>query len=302
MLAAIDVPDIRLRQPVCLRSSENPRRLMSLWDILRRFKVAEFAVLIGKLKDFETSLMMLSASGKGGTTNERFTETLKGLAEESKLFCNGVGFSDSETAAQLLELKLKEPDAIFNVSHLEVEARHLEQSLIVEAHSRTFVFTRKESSSFIDNPAFFGEDVKRVFLPASSDICEVGNCLAVESPTAAVFHLMRVAEYGLRALAKKLHVRLTHGGLRQPVEFADWEKVITGIKNEITKARALNPGHKRQAKLEMYSDAADHCAYMKDIFRNNISHTRKPYTLPEALSVTGRVRDFMVFLATRLER
>ena len=226
---------------------------------------------------------------------------LKGLTEEAEAFCKQVGFRESGTTVHILGLKLKEPDYP-NVSHLEVEARHLRESLLREAFLRTFVFTKKETANFIDNPAFFGEDVKSAFHSASFDIGETGNCLAVECPTAAVFHLMRVAEYGLRALAKKLHVRLTHSGLRQPVEFADWEKVITGIKIEITKARALNPGQKRQAKLEMYSDAADHCAYMKDIFRNNISHTRKSYTLPEALGVTGRVRDFMVFLATHLTR
>ncbi len=300
LLALENTPEIRVCESACLPSPENPRRL-SLWDILRRFKAVEFALLIERLTGIEQALMMLTASGKGGVSVEQLTETMKGLTEETKVFCKDLGFRECESAAYILGLKLKEPNYP-NVSHLEVETRHLRESLMREAFLRTFVVTKKETADFIDNAALFGEDVNSAFLPASFDIREVGNCLAVECPTAAVFHLMRVAEYGLRALAKRLHVRLTHSGLRQPIEFADWEKVITGIKNEITKARALNPGPKRQLKLEMYSDAADHCVYMKDIFRNNISHTRKPYTLPEAFDIMERVRDFMVFLAINIAR
>jgi hypothetical protein len=46
-----------------------------------------------------------------------------------------------------------------------------------------------------------------------------------------------------------------------------------------------------------YSDAADHCEFMKDIWRNNVSHTRKAYSDPEAVAVLQRVREFMEFLA-----
>ena len=49
----------------------------------------------------------------------------------------------------------------------------------------------------------------------------------------------------LRAVAKKFHVRLTHKGKNDPIEFADWEKVINGIKNKISSARALAHGAKR---------------------------------------------------------
>ena len=95
---------------------------------------------------------------------------------------------------------------------------------------------------------------------------------------------MRAAEHGLRMLARKLKVKLTHKGKTQPVEYADWEKVIAAIKDKITAARALPHGPKRQERLENLSDAADHCVFMKDIWRNNISHTRKPYTSAEAIA------------------
>ena len=72
------------------------------------------------------------------------------------------------------------------------------------------------------------------------------------------------------------------------------------IKNKITRARTAPAGPKKQAKLEFYSDAADHCVFMKDIWRNNVSHSRKPYKPGEAQAVLERVRDFMIFLADNL--
>ena len=86
-------------------------------------------------------------------------------------------------------------------------------------------------------------------------------------------------------------------GKVQPIEYADWEKIITEIKNKIAQTRALPAGPKKQAKLEFYSDAADHCTFMKDIWRNNVSHARKGYEDYESLAILGRVQDFMKFLA-----
>jgi len=39
---------------------------------------------------------------------------------------------------------------------------------------------------------------------------------------------------------------------------------------------------------------------MKDIWRNNMAHTRKPYNQTEAVGVMERVREFMQFLGKYL--
>jgi len=58
---------------------------------------------------------------------------------------------------------------------------------------------------------------------------------------------------------------------------------------------------RKSQKIEHYSDAADHCTYMKDIWRNSVSHTRKPYSFTEAVAVFERVRDFMQLLTKTLK-
>jgi len=164
---------------------------------------------------------------------------------------------------------------------------------------RTFASIPRDRTDYFEQKAMFGEHVARVLRDASADIKSAGNCFAAEEYTATIFHLMRAAEHGLRALARKLRVRLSHSGHLQPIEFADWDKVITACKNKINAARALSPGPKRQAQLELYSDAADHCLFMKE-WRNNISHTRRPYIESEAQAMMDRVRDFLVLLAERV--
>ena len=90
-------------------------------------------------------------------------------------------------------------------------------------------------------------------------------------------------------------------GERQQVEYATWEKVIERVHAKIAEARRLPAGPKKQAQLSRFAEAADHCTFMKDIFRNNVSHTRKPYNRDEALAALGRVSDFMKFLANDLK-
>lgn len=113
---------------------------------------------------------------------------------------------------------------------------------------------------------------------------------------------MRVSEHGLRQLARRLHVTLMDRGKRQPLEFADWNKLIIGIKNKISEARKLSAGSKKQYQIDLWSDAADHCEYMKDIWRNAVSHTRRSYSDTDALGAYERVREFMSFLAKSLKK
>ena len=184
---------------------------------------------------------------------------------------------------------------------VEAEIRHVKTAFMNDAMKRKFIAVPSKPydySDYVEKDDLFGSEVATAFPDTKPDVRDSGNCLAVGLYTASVFHLMRSAEHCLRFLAKRLKVTLTHRGSNHPIEYADWDKIITGCKNEITNARGLSHGAKRQAKLELYSDAADHCLFMKDIWRNNISHTRKPYIESEAMSVFERVRDFARFCAT----
>jgi hypothetical protein len=173
----------------------------------------------------------------------------------------------------------------------------LRNSLIVELDQRKFAYIPPPNDAYFERTNLLGVKVHERFPEISPDAKEAGNCISAGLYTAAVFHLMRVAEYGLRAIAKELRVKPLCRKKIVPIEEADWEMMIRAIRDKIEEIRQLpKTAKRRRVDLSEYSDAADHCAFMKDIWRNNVSHTQKPSIEPDALQALSRVRDFMVFL------
>jgi hypothetical protein len=163
---------------------------------------------------------------------------------------------------------------------------------------RMFMYVPADQATYWNNSKMFGPEFLVVFpFAAVLELVEAGNCFTAARYTACVFHYMRVAEHGLRILARSVKVKLTDKGRPQPIEYATWDKVIQGIRARIADIRKKPHGPKKEQKLQFYSDAADHCEYMKDIWRNETAHTRRLYKKPETLGVINRVRDFSQLLA-----
>ena len=109
--------------------------------------------------------------------------------------------------------------------------------------------------------------------------------------TAAVFHLMRVVEYGLRALAEKLKVSAAAG---KPIEYSTWGKIIPALQTKIeTIEKKPNKTKKEQSDLDFFRLASHDCNIFKDFWRNDVMHTRGNYNESEALDVYDRVKEFM---------
>ena len=191
-------------------------------------------------------------------------------------------------------------DGSYILSHLET----IRSMVGKELESRKFLYIPEADDAFLEKDQLFGTGVYDVFPDARADLTSAGTAFAMELYTACVFHLMRVAEHGLRKLARHMKVKITH---RTPLkttlvqlEYADWGTVVTEIKKKITATRLLPRGPKKQRQLETYSNAADHCEYIRDIWRNTASHTREPYIKAEAVLAMDRIRDFMQFLSSSL--
>jgi hypothetical protein len=74
---------------------------------------------------------------------------------------------------------------------------------------KRFAFIPYPNDQYFEQDKLFGERVYEAFPQAREDVKSAGNAIAAELYTASVFHLMRVSEYGLRALARRLRVRTT---------------------------------------------------------------------------------------------
>jgi hypothetical protein len=220
--------------PACLLR-ENPNRLVSLWDILNAFDCFHFVLLLTELQDRETMIDHLAAGGTeqdmaalaapaGMPIPERFrallaemrgieeTASAPGLklAERAEAFCNSVGFRNAAATARLAIWTLKSKPHPLKVA---AELKHIRAAMTIECGDTFFVRIASDRKSYFEQEHLFGPEVDIAFPGAASDIRDAGDCLAVENNTAAVFHLMRVVEHGLRALAWDREIEVAKGPL-----------------------------------------------------------------------------------------
>jgi hypothetical protein len=140
----------------------------------------------------------------------------------------------------------------------------------------------------------FGELVAEKFPGASLDVEEAGNCYALDRLTACIFHLMRVVERGLLALAKDLKITVTN---------ENWGRILNAIEAKIAvfEKLPLKEYPTKMEDLQFYSEAAKEFRYFKNAWRNHVMHQNYMILEPEeVLKVIDHVRDFMQHISKRL--
>lgn len=151
-----------------------------------------------------------------------------------------------------------------------------------------------ERVKFYNGRHLFGEDVDRAFPSAMLDIEEAGKCYAVGRGTACVFHLMRVMEVGLRALATSLNdVSL------DPKTNPTWERILSRGDKELQKPLKDRAEEWRVDDL-FFSTATANLRAVKDAWRNSTMHVEISYDDERAFDVWNAVRAFMRHLARKL--
>jgi hypothetical protein len=181
---------------------------------------------------------------------------------------------------------------------IENETAQICLAIQKELWAKHFIYIPGAKEKFFEQDALFGQVVNAKFPFAKSEIREAGNCLAADFNTAAIFHLMRVVEMGLRALAKKLKVTVG----KPPLEYLTWEKIIEQMEQKIAQLKQLPRGKKKAETLEFYHGLMGEFNAFKDVWRNNIMHARKSYNENEALGVYVRVHSFMERLAPKVRK
>jgi hypothetical protein len=168
-----------------------------------------------------------------------------------------------------------------------------------ESKREQFYHYPREKANLVINTSSDWESTIKKFSSARRDIEEALDCYALDHHTACVFHLMRTAEHGLRALARSLNVSFPKSGT--PINWAEWHDLIDQIRIEGKKiADALPKGAKRDAARDFYSGAVHHFEGFKDKYRNAVMHARSTYEELDALRVINQVRDFMNGLSAKI--
>lgn len=259
---------------------------------MQKFNAAGCCILFALLAQRE----QLSSMTKDSSVAAGTLEELRALLVGAMTFSQEADLSESiKLIRRLVREQLNKP----TITHAELQwaLHHLQELIISEMRERKFFSISELSAKTFDDPYPMCKEVADAFPKANYDIKEAYNCLVLDRSTAAVFHAMRIAEHGLRYLALKLRVKLTHKGKSQPIESATWDKILVEIKNRITAAHAAPHGARRQKQLAYYSDMAERCTYVKDLWRNPVMHTRRSYNKDEASGALRRVSEFMNLLA-----
>lgn len=275
-----------------------------LWDIVNQFKATDFCMRAGNLAILEAAFCHANPAKveEWAQLCMNFGGQIRHAANE----CHDIGLTDAWSEIDRVNsssgLHPNEPSA------QAAAASHIRHCIVAALGKRKFLYVRAEYTEYVDQDSLFGNQVELSFRNAGFDIRETGNCLAAECPTAAVFHLMRAVEWGLRALAtdlgrKRLRcINKKTGAVKYtPLPWATWDDIIRDIKTRIAdRISKTKRGPAKQEYQEFYNPMVDHIERFKDAYRNHVMHTRREYTVPEAFAVFDQVRHFMARLAERV--
>lgn len=170
----------------------------------------------------------------------------------------------------------------------------IQMRLIDELEARYMLAVPPYRVTYYRDANLFGEEVSARFPSARTDVEEAGKCLALSRNTACMFHLMRVTESGLRALASGLgdsHV--------VPASNPSWESLLKKCDTELSKPIAHRSAEWRTDD-PFFSTAVANLRAVKNAWRNPTMHIDQIYSDEIALEVWNAVRGFMRHLATKL--
>lgn len=147
------------------------------------------------------------------------------------------------------------------------------KELIPELHRRLYDDTRRieflyipsSRTGFYSDSPQFGAKVADKFPKSVEDIQEAGKCFSLARYTATVFHLMRVMEFAVHYLGKRLSISL--------VTEKNWHNIL----DEVDKAVKNLPikTARQKALRNRFSEASAHLRMVKDAWRNDVMHPKE---------------------------
>lgn len=162
---------------------------------------------------------------------------------------------------------------------------------------QVYVHVRKDKRDFLQKrgSALFAPKTIKSFPSAEEDVVSAANAMVFELYTGAVFHLMRVLEKGLVALARK-----TPSLENVSFDYENWGNIIDRIESAINKIpdlQDLPKGKERSDRITFFSEAARHFYYLTNAWRNHTMHSRANYDEKKSKEIWDHVKEFMAHLA-----
>jgi hypothetical protein len=168
-----------------------------------------------------------------------------------------------------------------------------------EIGAKKCLFVPQHLEKYYEWDGIVTDEVLAAFPKASEELRAGGTCLATGNNTATVFHAMRAAEIGLKALGASCNLTIKGG---KPLEMAEWREILDGLSTIVHGIENQpNSTPTKDADLLFYSEACAQFRFFKNGWRVRTAHGRASYTEPQAKDALDHVRSFFEILAPRLK-
>ena len=284
------------------------RRLWSLWDMLN-LPIGELMGAVGTLSSFLQFLIT-----KRETFKDRFLisdESLKYRLDATNDLVKAAGVIGLSTTVRLAKPVAHKLGAMLSAAgdgevvvdltdlHMLTDAlNNLMACLHGEAETRiALTIPPDKVYLFEQSEPLFGPKVTTQFTTVAFDISESGKCLALELPTAAVFHLMRVMETSISAVARCLSIP-------DPVQPSKkhWGAISRSIATELKRRNESSPPLWAPPTDKTFFDET----YLlleavRNAWRNPTMHPDRKHSPEEALNIFSAVKGFMQGISSRID-
>jgi len=185
-----------------------------------------------------------------------------------------------EPELQRFQGALQSPIQMEPFAKLAQRCDHLRNRILDELENEYFFQVDRSEVQLYKKRGLFGTRVTKKFNAALDDIVNAGNCLAVQQPTACVFHLMRAMEVAVRKLSKRLNITITPQ--------TTWRQMTNEMDTKIRAMPANTDAQRR--KKNNWEAARINLHHVGSVWRNNTMHPAASYTRSEARHVFNATR------------
>lgn len=275
--------------PPVVAHCPEPERLWSLWDMIRG-SLTGLGPLLYKLTLYETLNWRGDRCGSEAAS-QKIKDDVQGWLKVAATVASDFEMRAVDDRIEVIQRRLRKELEI-SWDEIGTECRVLRETIEAALPNRLMYLYPEEQGSVLKRWKADWADVLQKFPSAFEDVMYAVDCWALGHGTASVFHLMRVLEYGLAALADNLGIT---------VGTKNWQNVINEIDAKIRElGKTLPSGLDKSNRLNFLSQAVKEFYWFKDGWRNHTSHNRASYDCHQARSVMEHVRGFMTVLSQQL--
>jgi hypothetical protein len=225
--------------------------------------------------------------------NDELSDIAKVLRSTLKL-CSDINLESTSDATGRLAASIADKEKPIRLDYLQDDILEIRNRLEDDLKRRQFYYLDATHEKYYrEAHEIFPADVLKAFPVVSRDIEEASKCFALGRYTASVFHLMRVMEHGMDALAIEL-------GVAKP--YQTWDKKIGKIAEVLTEElrKTYSPSSPLAGRLDFFKQATERLTAVQHALRNETMHARSHYGQADADDIYRSTVRFIEKLSEKL--